>query len=72
MTSVRATLHPDAPAALELSIARTRVLDYLQSSPIPEWVTYLDVGFYDCKADSHERLGVVLDLRRVLLRRSFN
>ena len=26
---VRATLHPDAPAALELSIARTRVLDYL-------------------------------------------
>ena len=24
---VRATLHPDAPAALELSIARTRVLD---------------------------------------------
>ena len=27
--SVRATLHPDAPAALELSIARTRVLDYL-------------------------------------------
>ena len=27
--SVRATLHPDAPAALELLIARTRVLDYL-------------------------------------------
>ena len=27
--TVRATLHPDAPAALELSIARTRVLDYL-------------------------------------------
>ena len=27
--SVRATLHPDAPAVLELSIARTRVLDYL-------------------------------------------
>ena len=27
--NVRATLHPDAPAALELSIARTRVLDYL-------------------------------------------
>ena len=27
--AVRATLHPDAPAALELSIARTRVLDYL-------------------------------------------
>ena len=26
---VRATLHPDAPVALELSIARTRVLDYL-------------------------------------------
>ena len=26
---IRATLHPDAPAALELSIARTRVLDYL-------------------------------------------
>ena len=26
---VRATLHPDAPAALELSIACTRVLDYL-------------------------------------------
>ena len=29
MADVRATLHPDAPAALELSIARTRVLDYL-------------------------------------------
>ena len=29
MTPVRATLHPDAPAALELSIARTKVLDYL-------------------------------------------
>jgi len=27
--SVRATLHPDALAALELSIARTRVLDCL-------------------------------------------
>ena len=27
--AVRATLHPDAPAALELLIARTRVLDYL-------------------------------------------
>ena len=26
---VRATLHPDAPAALELSIACTMVLDYL-------------------------------------------
>ena len=26
---VRATLHPDAPTALELSIARIRVLDYL-------------------------------------------
>ena len=26
---VRATLHPDAPAALELSIAHTRVLDCL-------------------------------------------
>ena len=29
LSSVRATLHPDAPVALELSIARTRVLDYL-------------------------------------------
>ena len=29
VVGVRATLHPDAPVALELSIARTRVLDYL-------------------------------------------
>ena len=29
MDAVRATLHPDTPAALELLIARTRVLDYL-------------------------------------------
>ena len=36
LLGVRATLHPDAPAALELSIARTRVLDYLcQEFPIP-------------------------------------
>ena len=38
---VRATLHPDTPAALELSIARTRVLDclspHLYLSGLPIW-----------------------------------